>query len=151
MARYSFFASALIPAPAERVYRIISDYNQLHPLILPKPAFKALKVEQGGVGSGTVFWCEMLLMGTSQQFRATVSEPQPGSRLVETIENGTVTTFAVEPRNDGNDAFVTITTETSVRGGLLGRLEGWMTRNMLYPIYVKELEQLAVVAKSLKN
>lgn len=146
MTRYSFSASAHIPAPAETVYAIIADYTQLHPRILPKPHFSWLKVEKGGVGSGTVFLCEMKLMGKAQQFRASVTEPQPGRLLVETIENGTVTTFRVEPRENGYAAFVTITTETSVRKGLLGKVEGWITRQMLYPIYVKELTKLSSVA-----
>ncbi len=70
----------------------------------------------------------MKLMCKSQQFRASVTELQPGRLLVETIENGKVTFFRVEPRENRRAAFVTITTDTSVRSGLLGKVEGWLTR-----------------------
>lgn len=150
MAQYAFSASALVPSSTNTVYKIIADYNQYHPLILPKPYFQSLKVEKGGVGRGTVISCEMLLMGSRRQFRASITEPQPGRRLVETIEeNGTETTFLVEPRDGGAAALVTITTTVNVRDGWLGKIEGWMTRQMLHPIYVKELTQLAALARQM--
>lgn len=151
MTRYAVAASAQIPASADIVYAVIADYNQLHPRILPKPYFTWLKVEAGGVGSGTVFLCEMKLMGRTQQFRASVTEPQPGRLLVETITDGTVTAFHVEPRDDGRTAYVTITTETTVRNGLLGKMEGWLIHRVLYPVYVKELAQLASVAGAMQR
>jgi hypothetical protein len=41
---------------------------------------------------------------------------------------------------------VTITTDLKVRGGVFGKMQGWLTERLLRPIYVKELAQLAAVA-----
>jgi hypothetical protein len=106
-----------------------------------------LTVEKGGVGAGTLISFQMRLMGRLQTFHAAITEPEPGRVLVETdLDTGAVTTFTVEPRDDGQRAQVTITTDTQVRQGVLGALQGWLTTQLLRPIYVKELEQLAAIA-----
>ena len=87
-------------------------------------------------------------MGRIQSFHAAITEPQPGSILVETdLNTGAVTTFTVDPRFNGQESFVTITTATEVPDGLPGKIQGWLTTQLLRPIYSKELDQLAVVAK----
>lgn len=139
-------ATAHISAPAQRVYAIIADYHEGHPHILPKPPFVAMAVEQGGVGAGTIVSFQMRLLGRLQSYRAHISEPEPGRVLVEANESGEVTTFIVEPQDDGQTALVTIITTTTVRGGLLGAIEGWLITRLLYPVYVKELAQLAAFA-----
>ncbi len=63
------------------------------------------------------------------------------------MNTGAVTTFTVDPRVNSQEAFVTITTTTNVPGGLLGKVQGWLTTQLLRPIYLKELDQLAAVAK----
>jgi hypothetical protein len=139
-------ASQLIPASTQQVYALIADYHQGHPRILPKPHFVSLAVEKGGVGDGTEISFQMKLMGRLQTFRAAVTEPEPGRVLVETdLDTGAVTTFTVDPRDNGERSYVTIATETKVRGGILGALERWLTTQLLRPIYVKELQQLAAV------
>lgn len=148
MAKHSVSASALISAPAQRVYGLIADYHNGHPRILPRPYFVSLEVEEGGYGAGTVINFQMQLMGRIQSFHATVTEPKPGHILVETDMNtGTVTTFTVDPRLDGQEAFVTITTTMIVPEGLFGQIQGWLTTQLLRPIYKKELDQLATTAK----
>lgn len=148
MAKHNMSASALVSAPARKVYDLIADYRDGHPRILPKPYFVSLHVEQGGYGAGTVINFEMQLMGRKKSFHSTITEPEPGHTLVETDMNtGAVTTFRVDPRSDGQEAFVTITTTTTVPNGLLGKLQGWLTTRLLRPIYEKELAQLAAVAK----
>ena len=47
-------ASKQIHAPAEVIYEILADYRSKHPLILPKPYFLYLDVEEGGAGAGTI-------------------------------------------------------------------------------------------------
>lgn len=140
-------ASAVIPARRERVYSLISNYNDGHPRILPKQ-FSGLVVEQGGVGAGTVIRFQMSLFGRKQTFRAAITEPEPGRVLLETDldTNGAVTTFSVNPGGAPADSNVTISTELPVRGGLLGKVERAMTTMLLRPIYVKELQNLARVA-----
>ena len=139
-------ATALIPAPAEKVYGIVADYRNGHPHILPKPWFLSLEVVEGGVGAGTVVDFSMRLMGRVQHFRATVTEPQPGRVLVETNDTGAVTSFTVEPQPN-QQCRVTIVTETTVRDGIAGKIEGWLTNRLLHPIYVAELAQLADFAQ----
>jgi hypothetical protein len=147
MTNYSFSTSALIPAPAQTVYRLIADYRNGHPRILPKPYFLSLNVEQGGYGEGTVINYQMKVLGRIQSFHSVITEPTPGHALVETATNAdAITTFTVEPRLDGKQSFVTIGTTITVADGISGKLQGWLTARLLRPIYVKELDQLAAVA-----
>jgi hypothetical protein len=146
MATHRFSAAALIHAPPQDLYAIIADYHEGHPQILPKPPFVSLAVEQGGMGTGTVIRVHMRVLGQLQTFRAVVTEPEPGHILMETNDNGYVTTFTVEPRADGQHAYVTIATEITGRSGVLGAVERWFVTWLLRPVYVKELEQLAAVA-----
>ena len=148
MAKHSLSASKLISSPAQRIYGLIADYRNGHPRILPKPYFVSLEVEQGGYGAGTIINFQMQLMGRIQTFHSTITEPKPGHILVETDMNtGAVTTFTVDPRLDGQEAFVTITTTTNVPDGIVGKIQGWLTTRLLSPIYEKELDQLAALAK----
>lgn len=148
MAKHTVTASALIPAPPQNVYQLIADYRNGHPRILPKPYFIALHVEKGGYGEGTIINYQMRVMGHVLSFRAVITEPTPGHVLVETdLNTGAVTTFTVDPRSDSWQSFVTITTTTDVPDGISGRIQGWLTAQLLRPIYVKELAQLAAVAQ----
>ncbi|MCL4300686.1 MAG: SRPBCC family protein [Anaerolineae bacterium] len=148
MNSYYVTESALIKAPAELVYNIIADYHNGHPYILPKPYFLNLEVEQGGVGEGTIIRFQMQVLGKTETFRATVTEPEPGRVLVESNQpQGSVTTFTVDPVEGGQSAQVTFATELPDRGGLPGLLERFLTRLMLPRIYRKELAQLEAVAQ----
>lgn len=148
MATHRISATAEIAAPAERVYAILADYRNGHPHILPKPYFQGLRVVEGGIGAGTVVEFSMRLLGSTRRFRATVSEPEPGRVLVETNDDGAVTRFTVEPRGAAR-CRVTIATETTVRDGWPGKIEGWMTTRLLRPIYEKELAEIAAFARRL--
>lgn len=148
MAKHTVSASRLVSAPARKVYDIIADYRDGHPRILPKPYFVSLNVEQGGYGAGTVIGFQMQFMGRTQSFHSNITEPEPGHLLMETdMNSGAVTSFTVDPRTDGQEAFVTIATTTTVPDGVAGKVQGWLTNRLLRPIYEKELDQLAVVAK----
>ena len=146
MTKNQFSASALIQAPAQDIYDIIADYHHGHPQILPKPPFVSLVVEKGGTGAGTVIRVAMRVLGQLQTFGAVITEPDPGRVLVETNDTGYVTTFTVEPRAEGQHAYVTIATELTKRAGVLATLERWFARWLLRPVYIKELGQLAAVA-----
>jgi hypothetical protein len=141
-------ASALINAPAEQVYAILADYHNGHPLILPKPFFQSLEVEQGGVGAGTIIYVQMRVFGQTQSFRAAVTEPEPGRVLVETdLAGKVVTTFTVVPVEGGRQAQTTFTTELKTRGGLAGWLEGFLSKMFLQRVYAEELKLLAALAE----
>ena len=140
-------AAADIDAPPHVLYAIIADYRTAHPRILPKPPFESLTVEQGGIGAGTVIRVGIRLLGRLQLYRATVTEPEPGRVLVETNENGYATSFTVDPRSGGAAARVTIATKLSGRGGIVGALERRFVTWLLLPVYSRELESLAAVAR----
>ncbi len=139
-------ASAVIPARRARVYSLLANYRDGHPRILPKQ-FRNLVVEQGGVGAGTVIRFQMSLLGKKRNFRAQVTEPEPGRVLVETyLDDETVTTFIVNPGTAPADSYVTISTELPVGSGFLGSIKKAFSTLLLRPIYVKELQNLARVA-----
>jgi hypothetical protein len=146
MSTHRISASALLQEPPQKLYAIIADYEHGHPAILPRPPFVSLEVEAGGQGHGTVIRVQMRVLGRPQSFRAVITEPEPGRVLVETNDNGYVTTFTVEPRRNGEASYVTIATEIQGRDGLLGALERWFVTHLLRPVYVRELENLAAVA-----
>jgi hypothetical protein len=148
MSTYRATASALIQATAQQVYAIIADYRDGHARILPKLPFRALEVEQGGLGAGTIVSFQMEAFGKIQTFRSTISEPEPGRVLVETdLNTGAVTTFTVDPHGRGQQAQVTITTEGKVRDGLAGALERFLTVMFLQHTYTRELKLLAALAE----
>ena len=139
-------ASALIPAPPQMLYDIIADYRDGHPRILPKPPFVSLEVERGGTGSGTHILVRARTLGRSGEFRSVVSEPEPGRVLVETNDNGFVTTFTVDPRDDGRQAQVTISTAMTVPDGIGGTLQRLFMAPVLRRLFTRELALLAQVA-----
>lgn len=141
-------ASALIQAPADKVYAIIADYRVGHPSILPKQYFGPLEILKGGIGAGTQLRFQMTAPGMTRKFRSEITEPEPGRVLMESaqVENenvpGSVSTFNVEP--EGNGARVTIRTETQVSNWL----EGFFTTMFLRQVYAQELKQLAEVVRN---
>lgn len=133
-------ASATIPASPKRLYDLLSDYRTEHPAILPKPYFTGLDVVQGGRGAGTVFDAHMSVMGSQNTLHMTVTEPEPGRVLMEEdTERGTVTTFTIDPLDDGSQAYLTIAT----RYYPTGLLERVIIRPFLNRVYKAELEKIA--------
>jgi len=96
----------------------------------------------------TIIRFQMNLLGKKQNFRAAITEPEPGRVLVETDldTNGAVTTFTVDPGTAPADSRVTISTQLPVMSGFLGRIERTVAALLLRRTYVKELENLARVA-----
>lgn len=149
MSSIELSASADLDVPAAAAYAILADYRDGHPRVLPKPPFVGLTVESGGVGAGTVFWCEMRVAGRTRGFRATVSEPEPGRVLVETDrESGLVTTFTVDSLGSGRRSRVTIATRAPWPGGIVGAVGRWVMRRFLIGTYHRELRLLEEVARA---
>ena len=140
----SISASATIAAPNDLLYGIIADYRVGHPRILPPKYFGRLDVLAGGRGAGTRIRFEMKAFGRTNVSVAEVSEPVPGRELVETLSDGIVTTFLVEPMGAA-EARVTISTKYH-KSGLLGWLEKLIAPWYLRRVYTAELAQLARVA-----
>lgn len=133
----------IIDAPPDVIYAIFSDYQHGHPAILPKQYFKALNVEQGGRGAGTVVSGSVKVYGTDYPFHLSVTEPEPGRVLVETdIETQQVTRFSLEPLTYGRTR-VTIASDFPVSPGFAGLMERLVKPAVTRRIYKAELEQLA--------
>jgi hypothetical protein len=125
------------------VYRILADYREGHPSILPPDYFRDLRVEEGGTGAGTRIAVDMRVFGSTRSFRASVSEPEPGRRLVETdVASGVATSFLVEPADREGSSRVTIATRYR-RAGLAGWIERWLAPRFLRRVYAAELALLA--------
>jgi len=140
-----------IDAPPSRVYSIVADYHQHHPRILPPEYFKAIRVDEGGIGAGTRLTVTMRVLGTTQTFQHNVSEPEPGRVLVESDAEGySVTTFVVDAADSRRASVPSITTEfTARKNGFPGRIERYLTRRILNRIYEKELALISAYAKEI--
>ncbi len=139
-------ASRIIQAPAKIIYNILADYRKEHPQILPKEYFQSLKVEEGGVGAGTIISFEMRLLGQTQSFRSNITEPDPGRLLVETdIKSGTKTSFRLDPLEDDSKTLLTINTE--LKG--INALQGMIVKALLQKVYRQELNLIAERAEML--
>lgn len=145
MAQHRIAVSRLVPAPVERVYSVIADYEHGHALILPKPPFVSMTVKRGGFGAGTEFELVMRILGRVETYHGVVTEPEAGRVIAERyVGTNMVTTFTLEPNVGGTQ--VTITTDMDVGTGLLGAVRRRLATRLLSPIYGRELEQLAAVA-----
>src|SRR5262245_21409695 len=89
MAEIRVVAERPVGAPPDVVYRCIADYREHHPRFLP-PAFTDFRVEQGGVGAGTVIAFDGTFGGRTRSFRMQVAEPQPGRVLTESDMNSSM-------------------------------------------------------------
>lgn len=143
MATVEFAVSGDLHGSPELAYRILADYEQAHPSILPSRYFPYLEVEEGGHGGGTVIRFGLKLGGRVQHAVADVSEPEPGRVLVERVRDarGTVTTFRVDPSSGPGRVRMTIHT-TWEAPGIFGRFERWLAPKVLRPIYLEELANL---------
>jgi hypothetical protein len=134
----------MINAPAELIYRILADYRNEHPHILPKPYFLSMDVEEGGYGAGTIVNFEMRLLGQRQAFHSAITEPEPGRLLVEAdLRSGARTAFQVIPTENEGESQVTISTE--LKG--INPIQGYVAKLILQRVYREELELLAKAAE----
>jgi hypothetical protein len=133
-------AERLIGAPAERVYRCIADFRTHHPRFLP-PAFSDFRVEQGGLGAGTITSFRVTAAGRTRAYRMRVDEPEPGRVLTESdLQSSLVTTFTVTPEGPG--CRVRIETRWRGAGGLGGFFERLLAPRVVRRLYADELERL---------
>jgi hypothetical protein len=148
MRTFRIVSSARVAAPADVAYRLIADYREGHPRIVPPKYFSNLVVEEGGYGAGTRFTIDMTVLGKTQHMRAVVEEPQPGRVLIERdLDRGLVTTFEVVPAG-ASSCDVTFTTDMPRKAGIAGAIEEFITKRILPKIYREELAQLERVATS---
>ncbi len=135
-------ASRPVATPAATVYRIIADYREAHPSILPPRYFQDYRVEAGGQGAGTRIRFTMRSYGNRVACQAEVTEPEPGRVLVETDpKTGTTTRFIVDPV-EASRSRVTFETDYHT-SGIRGWFESWLVPRFLAGVYAEELELLA--------
>jgi hypothetical protein len=147
-ATFSVEQSAEIAASAARAYALVADYRSGHPRMLPPKVFTALEIEAGGIGAGTIIRFQMKTLGRTTTYRAAISEPEPGRRLLETVLDEPIrTTFLVEPLS-ADACRVTIRTEMPTRSGLFGWAERILATRFLRTIYAEELSRLAALVQA---
>lgn len=135
--------SSLIDAAPAAVYAVLSDYKVGHPAIVPKPYFTAVEVVEGGVGAGTKIIVRMKAFGKEYVYNQIVTEPEPGRVLVEEdAEQGTKSTFTVNPHTNPNQCHVTICVESRGADGVMGAIQKWMNTSFTKKILTAELKQL---------
>jgi uncharacterized protein YndB with AHSA1/START domain len=139
MAKVEASAERTIDAPAGQVYGYLADMHQ-HPRFLP-PAFSDFKVEEGGVGAGTVTSFKVTAGGRTRDYRMRITEPEPGRTLVESDANSSlVTTFNVEPQ--GDKSLVRISTRWDGASGIGGFFERTFAPRAMHRMFLDELERL---------
>jgi hypothetical protein len=130
-----------INAPAGRVYALLADYREHHPKILP-PAFSNYRVEEGGVGTGTIVSFQLSAGGRTRASRMRVTEAEPGRLLQENdLSSRLVTRFTVTPL-PANRCTVRIDTRWPGAGGIGGFFERFFAPKVLQKIYADELSRL---------
>ena len=143
MAKVTASAERTIDAPAEQVYGYLADMHQ-HPRFLP-PAFSDFKVEEGGVGAGTVTSFAVTAGVRTRNYSMRVTEPEPGRTLVESDANSSlVNTFNVEPQ--GDKSLVRISTSWDGAAGIGGFFERTFAPRALQRMFLDELERLNAYA-----
>ena len=141
MSQYEVTVSRIINAPATAVYAAFADYHHSHAAVLPKPYFTEMTVDKGGHGAGTEITVHMAVMGNKITYHLLVTEPEPGRVLQEEDKTvGIVTTFTVDPVNNGRAARVTLHTRARTAPGLKGFLEKLINPRVSRKIYNEELD-----------
>ncbi|GCF11130.1 SRPBCC family protein [Dictyobacter arantiisoli] len=144
MRQNHFETVALIDARPEAVYAALADYQHAHAQLLPRAYLSDLVVEEGGQGEGTMIRYRMRIFGFTRTIRARVHEPEPGRILVERdITSTRVTTFAVTPANNGQQAHVQIAAHWEPAYTPWGALEQAFYPTLLQHIFTQQLDLLA--------
>ena len=144
MAEARIVVERAIGAPADRVYTYLADYRQHHPRFLP-PAFSDFRVEEGGVGAGTVIRFRLTVGGRTLDYHQRVAEPEPGRVLTESnVGDSGVTSFTVTPEGDGCHLRIETVWHPS---GVAGFFERLLAPRMLRPLYNDELARIDQYAR----
>jgi uncharacterized protein YndB with AHSA1/START domain len=139
----------MIPAPRERVLRVLTDYVNGRPQILPPANYREYKVLQGGQGAGTQISYRLRAGGRERPYDVEVSEPTPGATLVERDRNSSlVTTWTLVPTTDGTATNLKLSTAWQGGGGVRGFFERTFAPKGLQRIYGEVLDRLTEKVRS---
>lgn len=137
-------AEKVIPVEVAALYACLRDYQGARPRYLP-PAYSDYRVEQGGVGGGTVVGYTLTAGGRVRAVRVAVTEPTQGSVLVESeVGTSLVTTWTLTPR--GSATAVRIATQWQGAPGIGGFFERTFAPRGLRRIYDDLLARLETYA-----
>lgn len=129
---------------ASIVYNCLIDYQNHHFNFLP-PSFVDYKVEQGGVGTGTIVSFGMRVAGRTHPLRVRIEERVPRREFCEiSLTNDLVTFFAVDPTPTG--CRVSFRSNWSPARGIAGLLERWLVPAHVGRVFEDELSRLAAYA-----
>jgi uncharacterized protein YndB with AHSA1/START domain len=134
-------AGRQIAAPSHDVYRAIADYNQ-RPRWLP-PAFSNPRVEEGGVGKGTVVNYHLKVGPRERDYRMRVVDEWPGSELEEQdLGSSLINHWSASPRGTGTLVRVDTTWEGARGiGGFFERLFAPRALRSVYDDMLARLDQ----------
>ena len=134
-------AERLVPAPSDRVFAALADYEGTRRRLLPEQ-FSDYSVEAGGQGAGTrVRW---RFAATAKRVRdqvLDVTQPEPGT-LVETDRNSSMVTTWTVHRADAGLSTVRVRTAWNGAGGIGGFFERTLAPKGLRRVYDTVLERL---------
>jgi Polyketide cyclase / dehydrase and lipid transport len=113
-------ATRSVSASPERLLEFLGDYNQRQSILTER--FHDYRVEEGGVGTGTVIAYTLQSPGRSREFRLRAEDSADG--LVERdLESSFVCTWTVLPTATGSSVILEATWEgASGIGGFFERL-----------------------------
>jgi hypothetical protein len=137
-------AERAIDAPADDLYTYVADFTQHHPHILPT-AFSDFRVEEGGVGVGTITSSRFTVGGRTSTIRTPVVRAEPGRVVEEVVLDQPMTTAFTFTPVDGATR-VAIETRWTPRTGLAGLLERLFAPRMISKVYAEELRNLDAYA-----
>jgi hypothetical protein len=132
-------ATRSVSAPPERVLEFLRDYRASRPKVLTSE-YRDYRVEEGGVGPGTVFSYTFHSPGRSRAFRLRAEAAEDG--LVEReVESSFVSTWTVLPTATGSSVMLESAWEGA--GGIGGFFERLFAPMSLRRIYGHLLDNLA--------
>lgn len=148
MSRVFASSERVIAARPDDVYATLVDYRTQHPRILTAN-FLDYRVEEGGLGNGTLISFRLQAAGRERPYRMRITEPVPGQVITEQDSNSSlVTTWTLTPLDNGQRTNVRINTEWEGSTGVGGFFEHTFAPLGLQRIYAQVLERLNKLASS---
>lgn len=139
MATVSASATRAVDASPERVLEFLRDYREGRPRILTEN-YTAYRVEQGGLGAGTVIGYHFSTGRRERDYRLSVEED--GAGLLERDQlSSFVNRWKLTPEGQGTQ--VTVEGSWQGAGGIGGVFERTFAPKVLSRIYREMLDRLA--------
>ena len=132
-------ATRSLGAPPDRVREFLRDYRDARPRILTSE-YRNYRVEEGGVGEGTVVAYTFASPGRSHDFRVRVAESDEGL-FERDDESSFVSNWTIDPTATGSS--VTLEASWEGAGGIGGFFERLFAPMSLRRTYGHVLDNLA--------